>query len=82
MEKKAALPVDFSCKKIAESLQTRMTDKKEVEKLLRHLCLESGGWLSLCQVGRVEYFKTEKIDINVVCKKLQRKLQIEEENGN
>ena len=81
MEKKAALPVDFTCKKISESLQKGI-DKKEVEKLLRHLCLESGGWLSLCQVGRVEYFKTEKIDINVVCKKLERKLQIEEENGN
>ena len=80
MEKKAALPVEFSCKKISESLQKGI-DKKGVEKLLRNLCLESGGWLSVCQVGRVEYFKTEKIDINHVCKKLESKLQIEEDNA-
>ena len=42
MEKKAALPVDFASKKIAESLQTGIGNK-EVEGDLRKLCLESRG---------------------------------------
>ena len=76
MEKKAALPVDFASKKISESIQTGI-GKKEVEADLRHLCLESRGWLSVCQVGSLEYFKVGKIDVNTVCEKLKVKLQTE-----
>jgi len=76
MEKKAALPVDFASKKISESLQTGI-GKKEVEADLRQLCLESRGWLSVCQVGSLEYFKVGKIDVNTVCEKLKVKLQTE-----
>ena len=78
-EKKTALPVEFTCKKLVDSLQSGV-DKKEVESDLRKLCQEAGGWLTACTVGSTEYFKTEKVDINVVCKKLERKLQIELEN--
>merc|ERR1719474_205624 len=46
-ENKVALPVDFSCKKISESLQNGVT-KKDVEADLRRLCLETGGWVSSC----------------------------------
>ena len=76
MEKKAALPVDFASKKISESIQTGI-GKKEVEADLRQLCLESRGWLSVCQVGSLEYFKVGKIDVNTVCEKLKVKLQTE-----
>ena len=76
MEKKAALPVDFASKKISESLQTGI-GKKEIEADLRQLCLESRGWLSVCQVGSLEYFKVGKIDVNTVCEKLKVKLQTE-----
>ena len=76
MEKKAALPVDFASKKIAESLQTGIC-KKDVEADLRKLCVESRGWLSVCQVASVEYFKVTKIDVNTVCENLNMKLQTE-----
>ena len=76
MEKKAALPVDFASKKIAESLQTGI-GHKEVEADLRRLCVESRGWVSVCQVGSLEYFKVGKIDVNTVCEKLSLKLQTE-----
>jgi len=78
-EKKVALPVDFSCKKISESLQNGVTSK-DVEADLRRLCLETGGWVSSCVVKNVEYFKLQKSDINAVCNKLNRILQIELEN--
>ena len=78
-EKKAAIPVDFCCKKISESLQTGVSHK-DVEADLRQLSQETGGWLVTAAVGSVEYFKLQKVDLNVICKKLERKLQIEMEN--
>ena len=76
MEKKAALSVDFASKKIAESLGAG-AGAREVEADLRRLCEESQHWLSACKVGSVEYFKAGKVDINIVCRKLDIKLQTE-----
>ena len=71
MEKKAALTVQFTCTKISESLGQ---EEREVERQLRSLSVETEGWLVCCQVGGKEYFKTQKTDVNIICKKLQKKL--------
>ena len=75
VEKKAALPVEFTCKKISESLGQGQ-DHKEVERQLRSLKEETDGWLMTCKVGPGEYFKTEKTDVNVICRQLQRRLEV------
>jgi len=82
MEKKAALPVEFTCKKISESLKVKgqAGDEKEVERQLRCLIVETGGWLECCTVGPRQYFKTLKTDVNVICKKLERSLKVALEN--
>ena len=74
IEKKAALEVEFTCKKISESLG-KAQDKKEIEKELRSLAEETDGWLIRCRVGAQDYFKTQKTDVNVICKKLEKRLE-------
>ena len=74
IEKKAALEVEFTCKKISESLGSAR-DKKEIEKELRSLTEETDGWLIRCRVGAQDYFKTQKTDVNVICKMLEKRLE-------
>jgi len=76
-EKKAALEVQFSCKKLVESLP-HGTEKAKIEENLRLLTVESRGWLSLHLVGCAEYFKMDKTDINQVCRRLEQKLKDEQ----
>ena len=78
-ENKAALPMDFTCKKLVDSLQNGL-DKKDVERDLRKLSEESEGWLQVCTVRGTEYFKMEKVDINHVIKKLNTRLTVALEN--
>ena len=74
VEKKAALEVEFTCQKIAESLG-KAQEKKEIEKELRSLSEETDGWLVRCRVGAQDYFKTQKTDVNVICKMLEKRLE-------
>lgn len=74
-ENKAALPLEFTCKKLVDSLQNGL-DKKEIERDLRKLSGETEGWLHVCTVRATEYCKIEKVDINHVCKKLNTKLTV------
>ena len=78
-ENKAALPLDFTCKKLVDSLQNGL-DKKEVESDLRKLSQETEGWLHVCTVRATEYFKIDKVDINHVCNKLNTRLTVALEN--
>ena len=74
VEKKAALELEFTCQKISESLGAGQ-DKKEVENQLRSLAVETDGWLVRCRVGAQDYFKTQKTDVNVICKMLEQRLE-------
>ena len=74
VEKKAALEVEFACKKITESLG-KGQDKKEIEKELQSLTEETEGWLIRCRVGAQDYYKTQKTDVNVICKLLEKRLK-------
>eukprot|EP00092_Neocalanus_flemingeri_P017974 GFUD01019450.1.p1 GENE.GFUD01019450.1~~GFUD01019450.1.p1 ORF type:complete len:795 (+),score=253.52 GFUD01019450.1:60-2444(+) len=73
-EKKAALEVQFACKKLTSCLPYG-TEKTVVEENMRLLTQVSKGWLKIYQVGTAEYFKMDKTDINKVCKKLDLKLK-------
>jgi len=73
-EKKAALEVQFSCKKLTSCLPYG-TEKSAVEENLRLLTKESKGWLKIHLVGSAEYFKMDKTDINRVCQRLELKLK-------
>merc|ERR1719350_880136 len=77
-EKKAALEVQFACKRLTSSLP-HGTEKTQVEENMRLLAVETRGWLKIHLVGSAEYFKMDKTDINKVCKKLERKLLDEQE---
>jgi len=66
--------VEFTCQKIAESLG-KAQEKKEIEKELRSLTEETDGWLVRCRVGAQDYFKTQKTDVNVICKMLEKRLE-------
>ena len=93
-EKKAALEVQFACKKLTSCLPYR-TEKSQVEggenflffsktkflfsENMRLLAVESRGWLKVHLVGSAEYFKMDKTDIIKVCKKLEQKLKDEQE---
>jgi len=71
-EKKAALEVQFVCKKLTSCLPFG-TEKETVEENLRLLTKISKGWLNIHLVGSAEYFKMDKTDINKVCMKLEQK---------
>jgi len=77
-EKKAALEVQFACKRLTESMPYG-TEKAEVEENLRMLSVETRGWLKVHLVGCAEYFKMDKTDINKVCQRLELKLKDEQE---
>jgi len=77
-EKKAALEVQFACKRLTSSLP-HGTEKTQVEENMRLLAVETRGWLKIHLVGSAEYFKMDKTDINKVCKKLEQKLLDEQE---
>merc|ERR1712045_91426 len=72
VEKKAALLVDFTCQKMCESLG-QSQGEKEMEKKLRCLSEETEGWLIRCRVGAQDYFKTQKTDVNIICKMLEKR---------
>jgi len=73
-EKKAALEVQFVCKKLTSCLPYG-TEKATVEENLRLLNKVSKGWVKIHLVGTAEYFKMDKTDINKVCMKLEQKLK-------
>jgi len=77
-EKRAALEVQFACKRLTSSLP-HGTEKSDVEENLKLLSVVSRGWLKVHLVGSAEYFKMEKTDINKVCKRLEQKLKDEQE---
>jgi len=77
-EKKAALEVQFACKRLTESMPYG-TEKRIVEENLRLLTIETRGWLKVHMVGCAEYFKMDKTDINKVCQRLELKLRDEQE---
>jgi len=77
-EKKAALEVQFACKRLTESMPFG-TEKRHVEENLRLLTEETRGWLKVHMVGSAEYFKMDKTDINKVCQRLELKLKDEQE---
>jgi len=77
-EKKAALTVEFTCRKLVEGVVPK-TDKVQVEGDLRAMCVETKSWMTVHKVGQTEYFKVGKTDINKVCERLERKLKELEE---
>lgn len=74
-EKKAALPLDFVCRKLKDGFEHR-TEKSQIEEDLRAMAEETTGWLSFHIVGKSEYLKIGKTDINKVCERLERKLKV------
>ena len=73
------MPVEFTCKKISESLRLsgQDVDEREVERQLTSLTEETDGWLLRCRAGAQQYFKTDvKTDVNTICRRLQRRLDV------
>merc|ERR1712176_1544322 len=73
-EKKAALTLDFVCRKLRDGIKPK-TEKHKIEEDLRAMVVETTGWLSIQVVGSAEYVKVGKTDINKVCLKLETKLK-------
>jgi len=71
-EKKAALTVEFARRKLRDGIQPK-PELKQVEDDLRGMAVEIPGWINFHIVGKIEYLKIGKTDINKVCERLEKK---------